>query len=463
MVQLAFSKDQQNGELLMKSRDKLFLLIIVVFLTVLACGPFNDNTATQAPDEDAVATSVSATQTADAQGSPPETQAPPGATQPPIAPDVLRIAFNDGNNLKLWTEGVGVTTLYTGDRVEKLVLSDDGHVVAFTTSSTDWQFTGLWAAQTDGSSVQQLVDAPTMNAFNTHPTALGATPSQLAFIPGTHTLAFNTRLTFEGPGLILQDDLRLLDADTGVLSTLLDVGQAGMFYYSPDGSQIALTTPTNISLIDVDGSNRRDDVLTYPAVITYSEYQWYSLPRWWPDGSQLSVVIPSEDPMARNASMTIWNIPIDGTPSTSIGTYTTDLALFDSDSLISADMSMVAYAQRVGNPQDNTWDLHIAELNGASDVVFATGNLRFVSWSPDSNWFVYTEDQEYKVAQVGDGVWPLADHPPARDMEWIDENRFIYISGSTGSWDLRMGSFSWASIQIGTSTSDYLPAFDFSN
>jgi hypothetical protein len=470
MVQLAFSLAKQNGELKMKPNRKLYLFLIVVFLALLACGPSDLGLPNQAPDDaGAVATSVAATMTAAAPGNPPGTQppglptAPPGGTQPPPAPAVLRIAFNDGNNLKLWTEGVGVTNLYTGDRVDQLLLSDDGQVVAFVTLSMDWVFTGLWAAQTDGSSVQRLVDAPTMNAFKSDPGALEALPYYMEFIPGTHTLAFNTRLTYEGPGLAIQDDLRLLDMDTGLLSTFLDVGQAGMFYYSPDGSQIALSTPTSISLINADGTNRRDDVLTYPAISTYSEYQWYSFPRWWPDGSQLDVVIPSPDMLAPGATMTVWNIPTDGTPPFFLGTYTTNMAVFDSDRYISPDMSRVAYLQQVPPAENNIWDLHIAELNGASNVVFATGNLRFVSWSPESGWFVYTENQDYKVAQVGDGVWPLADHPTARGMQWIDEDNFIYLSGSSGSWDLRMGSFNFPSIQIGTSTADTPITFDFSN
>ena len=465
----------------MKSSKNLYLFLIIIFITILACGPTNNNTPSPEPNVDVVATSVSATQTAAAGGAPPATQppGPPPATQPPATqppgpqptqppappqvPAVLRIAFSDGNNLKLWTEGVGLTTLYTGDQVSDVLLSDDGQVVVFNTYSPTWDYTGLWAARTDGSPVQRLVDVATMNTFNTHPSALGAIPSHWEFIPGTHTLAFNTRLTFEGPGLILQDDIRLLDTDTGVLSTFLDVGLAGMFYYSPDGSQIALSTPTSISLINADGSNRRDNVLTYPAVITYSEYQWYSFPKWWPDSSQLNVVIPSADPLAPGATMTVWNIPLNGTPPLLLGTYTTDMALFGADTLISPDMSLVAYGQRVGPPANNTWDLHIAELNGASDVVFATGDLRFVAWSPDSGWFVFTDNQVYKVAQVGNGVWPMADTPPARDMEWVDSNRFIYLSGNSGSWDLRMGSFSAPSIQIGTSSSSNFLAFDFSS
>jgi hypothetical protein len=469
----------------MKARKNLYLFLMVIFLTTLACWPSGNGTEAPPAGDDAVETSVAATLTAQGVGGSPATappspgtQAPPTApppsvtqapaTAPPVLPPppppaVLRIAYNDGNNLRLWTDGVGVTTLYSGERVTDLLLSDDGQVVAFITQSPQWVFTGLWVARTDGSVVQRLVDAPTMNAFNTNPSALGATPYHLEFIPGTHTLAFNTRLVFE-IGLILQDDLRLLDTDTGVLTTLLNVGQAGMFYYSLDGSQIALSTPTSISLINADGTNRRDNVLTYPAVITYSEYQWYSFPRWWPDSSQLSVVIPSEDPFAPGASMTVWNVPLDGSPPLFLGTYTTDMALFDADSLISPDMTRVAYLQRVGQPANNTWDLHLVELYGTSDTVFTTGDLRFESWSPNSGWFVYTENQDMKVAQFGNpGAWPLADVPPARDMKWVDDNRFIYISGSYGSWDLRMGSFSWPSIQIGTSTAAQVMLFDFSN
>jgi hypothetical protein len=456
----------------MKSRKNLYLFLTVIFVAALACIPMENSTETPPANDDVVATSVAATMAASGSDDPAATVPPPPATQAPptappalsepTAPSVLRVAFTDGNKLLLWTEGVGVTTLYTGDRVSNLLLSDDGQVVAFVTQSPDWNFSGLWAAKTDGSTVQRLVDPPTMNAFNTNPSALGARPNHWEFVPGTHTLAFNSSLTFEGPGLLIQDDLRLLNTDTGILSTLLDVGEAGMFYYSPDGSQIALITPTTISLINADGTNRRDDVLTYSNVITYSEYQWYAIPRWKPDSSQLNVVIPSPDPMAPDASITVWNIPLDGTPPFFLGTYFTEAALFGPGSEISVDTTMVAYIKRVGQPTDNTWDLHIAELNGASDVVFATGKLRFYSWSPDSGWFVFTDNQEYKVAQVGDGVWPLADHPPARGMKWVDENRFLYLSGSSGSWDLRLGSFSWKSIQIGTSTTNNL-TFDFSN
>ena len=63
------------------------------------------------------------------------------------------------------------------------------------------------------------------------------------WMPGSHTLLFNTRLDFEeGLGLYLSDDLHALDVDSGTNQPLLPPGEGGDFYLSPDGSQVALVT-----------------------------------------------------------------------------------------------------------------------------------------------------------------------------------------------------------------------------
>jgi hypothetical protein len=77
--------------------------------------------------------------------------------------------------------------------------------------------------------------------------------------------------------LLIENDLQILDLDLGKMDTLLAPGQGGQVFYSPNGSQIAITIPTSLSLFDADGLNRHE-VLTYTMNITYSEYQYHIQP-----------------------------------------------------------------------------------------------------------------------------------------------------------------------------------------
>ena len=241
---------------------KLFIIFLVLLLGTWACS-FSLPGSSLEPDEpalDEVATAVALTLAASEGGIVPgQDPTPP----PPPPPAVLRVVFIDDSDLWLWTEGSAANELYDDATldVRDVRLSEDGLVVAFTLQDS-FNFIGLWAINTDGSNIRQLIDVATINAMSTEPAAVGVSPYRWEFVPGTHTIAFNTRLQFEGPGLFIQDDLRLVDADTAILSTLLTPGNAGQFYYSPDGSQIALVKPSSISLINADGSNRRDGVLT---------------------------------------------------------------------------------------------------------------------------------------------------------------------------------------------------------
>jgi hypothetical protein len=124
--------------------------------------------------------------------------------------------------------------------------------------------------------------------------ALGAAPVQLEWVPGTHTLAFNTYPYFEGPGFFPHDDLWLVDADTGTLLPFLDIGTGGMFAYSPNGSRLAVSSFQSVSLMDGNGGNRRDDVLIYEPVMTYSEFLYYVTPQWSPMAAFYEQLFPPE-------------------------------------------------------------------------------------------------------------------------------------------------------------------------
>ena len=385
-------------------------------------------------------------------GAPALTQAAPPAAPtagalpyvaPPAAFDagLLRIAYFDGAGLQLWTEGGARKLLYSGEPVSSVAISDDGWVIAFTTRNEYYIETGLWRVYADGSGLLKLLDAAALKAFSQDPNADSSSPYQMVFVPASHTLAFNTRVVFMGPGLMVQDDLRLLELDSAQMTTLFAPGQGGMFSFSPDGSKVALMTPTSLSLANGDGTNRQANIVTFPSIITYSEYQFYPNVRWAADGSRLMAAIPSEDPMAADPTMTVWQVDAATGAATQLNTYPSNLSLFFAENVISPDLQKIAYLLQVGPAENNIWELHVAMLDGSQDRALRSGNLRFSAWSTDSKWVTISEDGELLNGDANGHFSALADTLPASDASWVDGGRFLYWSGVTPNLELRLGGF----------------------
>ncbi|MEJ2447331.1 MAG: hypothetical protein P8Y37_05240, partial [Anaerolineales bacterium] len=259
----------------MAPKLRIILCLAVLITAALAC----DYLPTpESPEDsgDAIATAVAATLTA-SEDSPTE-EAPPAESPEPAAPAVLKVAFVKDGDVWYWEEGTAAAQLTTVGDVVQAFLSDDGQIVAFI-RQYDWNNHEIYSVNSDGSNLQALVSLADFSGMVLEPEAISAVPYRLAWVPGTHTLAFTTRLTYEGPGLVLPDELRLVNADSGAISLLLAPGDGGDFYYSPDGSQIALVNGTRISVVNADGSGSRE-LLAFPMVITYSEYIYYPPVSW---------------------------------------------------------------------------------------------------------------------------------------------------------------------------------------
>lgn len=441
----------------MPAKQKIFLALAVLLLASLAC----DYLPTPAPEEpgppsdDIVATAVSATLTA-AAGESPATDTPEPL---PDAPPHLRIAFVKDGNVWFWEEGGAPMALTSLGDVLDVVLSDDGLVVAFV-RQVDPTHEELHAVNTDGSGLRPLVISATFDTMISHPDALSAVPYRLDFVPGTHTLAFSTRLTFEGPGLVLPDELRLVDADSAALSILLAPGQAGDFYYSPDGSQIALVTADQVSVVNADGTNRRD-LLSFPVVITYSEYNYYP-PVLWSSGSDtLRAAIPPNDPMANPPELTtVWHLPADGSPPNILMNMAT-APFFQDTATLSPDINKVAYLVQIISGSPSPVELHLSNVDGSGDVIYDTGELRFEAWSTDGEHFIYTQlGSNPKIGRVGHPSQPIGGVSLMRDVTWIDPTRYLYLNRAGSNWELWLGELGVPAILLGSSPGN-LVGYDF--
>ena len=304
-------------------------ILLLVFLT--ACGTLEVGIESTVAPGDVMSATATAILTenvdlATQPATPPTetTDVPPTPVSIPMPTPIpasteLRVAFvkatEHGNNVWLWKEGeVEAVPLTKDGGVGDVKISDDGEIVAFTRGD------GLWTVRADGADEgspaeeHQLVSAEDFAAMEARDLELEVALYGFEWVPGTHILAFNTQLRME-IGLVLNDDLHLVNADTLERTVLFPPGEGGEFTYSPDGRQVAIVTAGSISLVDAGGGNRRE-VLTYTPVATHSEVRYYARPVWAADSSALRVVIPPVDPFTQpSADASVWHIPTDGRPA----------------------------------------------------------------------------------------------------------------------------------------------------
>ena len=183
----------------------------------------------------------------------------------------------------------------------------------------------------------------------------GVELSQLAWVPNTHELVFNTRLLYDY-GLAYTDDLHMVDADTQKITLLLPF-QSGSGLSSPNGKHIAMVTPTEIRLMGLDGNNLRT-ALQYPSVAIPSEFAYYAHPVGPTNSKSLMVAIPPTDVYYESTSpTTIWYIPADGGPAVVIAEIEAERGQYIE---ISPDFSKIAILEVInyGNPAEY-YELHI--------------------------------------------------------------------------------------------------------
>ena len=384
--------------------------------------------------------------------------APPG---PERAPE-MRIVYTDaGRNLWMWIDGASATEIIgTGDVTEARI-SPDGHTVVFV-RSPDYLNFSMWQVNADGSDERILISEEVFQSMKNVPEAIGAQPYLWDWIPGTRKLAMMSAPTQDGPGMMANDDLWYVDIDTSELKQIQPPGQGGVFYYSPDGQQVALVTAKTISLMNADGSNRRQSILEYPEVSTYSEYQYYTAPKWAPDSSYMRTSILPKEPLAEpRQQSSIWDIPTDGSASRMIGVVTTVPFLGPE---LSPDLNHMAYAVENSSSTSKERDLHIAVADGSGNSIYQTGQLDFMGWAPDSNRFVFTvgSDNQAKLGAIGQAAVSFSDVNPVAAVSWLKDGKVIFLHRTSSSWEIRIGTPGGASevlVSLPGDSSKFMPTF----
>ncbi len=373
----------------------------------------------------------------------------PSPTTSILAPSSMTVAYTKSNDVYMWTPEDGSIRLTDMQDVVSVRLSGDGSLVAFKRQDPNNILSQeLWVVNTHGVPNPRLLvtqdDLDKLLPPNPGVNVLGYGILSYTWRPHTHDLAYNTVVLHEGPGFGPNNDLRLVNADTLEKTSLIDTSMGGIFYYSPDGNRIALSKPDHISLIDADGSHLQDNVLTFPKVLTYSEYEYTPHPIWAADSSSLLVAIPPEDPLADpRPDTSLWSVLVDSSPPVLLSRFPA-MAFSWPDNAISPNLEQVAYSSPISAPELNQRRLIIANADGTHAQAFDQGeSLEFLAWSPDSQNFIYrilsgTKEGLYLGGLAESPIQFFSDPHAVLKIVWLDGIRFVYLVNVTDQWQLHL-------------------------
>jgi len=348
----------------------------------------------------------------------------------------------------------GIQLSHNND-IRQVSISDDGQTIVYTRQLDEYH-AEIWAINADGNHERRLVSVDQFKKLDGSQDALGVLPSLLRWEPGSHHVIFYTYPVYHAIWVFEPSTIWLVDADSGVISQAQYHG--GYVSFAPDGKQVAIYNASGINLVNLDGSQLRENILPGYHGIAEGESYYDPKPFWSSDSSSLLVAIPDHNDMyTKDASITAWRIPIKGT-SVKIGQW----KAFAPSVSVSPDQSYVTYWP---SPQGavNQRELHLLRIGSQEnttlyDIVYLRGELIDVlSWSPDSQHFIFQMrdpgsqgmsfylggvcQQPQKIGgYIAGGMlpWDIG----SNIAYWVDSNRYLLVSGLpdiNDQWELYSG------------------------
>lgn len=352
----------------------------------------------------------------------------------------LTVAFVREGNIQLWNESTGQTQtiVNTGD-VIAVTMSDDGQVIAFLRRSVvqlaagEWlEQSALWAVDRNGENSRELVSAESLrqrlNAAERDSTNI----PQMEWIPGTHHLLFSGWRYFvmaEGESHAVPEGLSLVDADALTDVALIPSGNNLRFAPSPDGRQVALMSPDSLGFINMDGSNQRSDVLTYPSLGLAGPL--FPSGVWTRDSSAFLITAPVETTGA-GMDFAVWRVPVDGSAPESLA----EILHSEPRSItFSPDGKHVAFVQFTDAqpPEIDGW--LITSLASEAGPLAIPARIEFesfanVHWSPTGDPFTRNLRKLCPDAASDSDICDVRIYfdGTLAALQWIDGNRILFLT-----------------------------------
>ena len=353
-----------------------------------------------------------------------------------LSPDgqsVIYSLYNPDGSTELWATDPASSQAnllaggpdLAGD-LQFLALSDVGSLLAFNRFLDDYN-AELWVAAMDGSGARQLVSLEDLLGILGElelPEPLGVVPAGVTWVPGTTTLTYDAYPIFDAIYIYIQKQVWVVDAASGAQAEMFPPGEGGQVSYSPDGRQLALTTPERLSVMNVEGRLRQEPDLPYQSV-GMGEYYFSPQPVWAADSSRFLLAVPQGDQLF--GSTDIWQVAAEGDATARLGQFSGFVASFN----FSPDLKRVAFWQ--GSDQSLIQELHLATVDGSEEQVYAQAEqVDFLGWAPDAQHFVYTSGIQPGATRtfLGDTCGSPAELEVGLQwLTWLADNRYLILAG----------------------------------
>lgn len=287
----------------------------------------------------------------------------------------------------------------------------------------------VWAMNVDGSNQRILLDTEDMEKFFNERISdfsdpyniIGMRLDQVVWIPNTSIIAFSTKMVAASFSPDSSNDLRLLDFNTGYVTTILGAKEAGHLRISPDGQKILITKPESISVYDLKSHDYLQNVFTYEAVLCYCEGRWYAKPRWSPDSQSFRVGIPPRERIEPDAEITVWEIEVSSQKTTELGSYAGSDALHFTEDF-SPNLDYFIFYE---NNMFHIYDLGLGD--NVEPIVTVDGT--FEGWNSNSKSFLYEKEDTLFLEIIGESpkrIFSPPDNAHHRSAYWIDQQYFFF-------------------------------------
>lgn len=372
---------------------------------------------------------------------PPPTEAPLPSEQAPStsAATGTTVVYTKGGDILVWDDVSRESRkIVDSDDVIRVEPSDDGQLVAYLrrstvqTSDVEWrEQSALWVVDLSGENPRELVSADTLRDLLGAPDRDSSNIPEMAWIPGTHRLLYNgwTYLVMaEGESHAIPRGLYSVDADEGTQQVLVKADSDLRFVVSPDGRRVALLSPTALAFVDADGSNLRQDVLTYAQVGVPGPL--FPVGVWTEDSQAFVMTKPLQENPAADIDFVILRVPADGSAPDQLASVSRS---HPGSVTFSPDGRFAAYIQYTDEVPSEIAGWFITPLGEETRPLAIPRTLELgypsLHWSPDGRAFTgalaelcpgATQDSETCDSPISSGGTAA--------IQWLDPTHLLLLT-----------------------------------
>jgi hypothetical protein len=367
----------------------------------------------------------------------------PTVTAPPASATPIVIAFAKAGDIHLWEESThqSRTIVKAGD-VTSVTMSDDGQAIAFTRRAwvggelDGYEQFSLWAVNSDGANPREVVPAEFLRQRLNLTERDSSNFYQLGWIPHTHQVIFSiTKYIAQAEGMshAIPHGAYVVDLDSGSVTVLAETTENLRLVPSPDGMQLALLSPGSLSFINSDGSNRRQDALTYPAAGLTGPL--FPTGVWTGDSSAFVLTGSFEMDPRTMINFTLWRVPVDGSAPVALA------RVLESDPnsvTYSPDGKYASYLQATDgqSPEIAGWSIQPFDVEAGPLAIPYFGKEAFMAnlhWSPAGQAYAIKDhdlsplcpDATQDTQVCGEPVPLGIDSNIITSLQWVDGDRFL--------------------------------------